>query len=50
VGGLTAGLGYLLIVAGFWLGGQRHLLFWAGSLIALVGYVVWATWLGCILT
>lgn len=44
--GITAGAGYLLLVAGFWLGGQQHPLFWSGSLIALVGYAGWAIWLG----
>jgi len=44
--GVAAGAGYLLLVAGFWLGGQGHPLFWSGSLIALAGYGVWAIWLG----
>jgi hypothetical protein len=44
--GIAAGVGYLLLVAGFWIGGQGHPLFWGGSLVALVGYAVWAIWLG----
>jgi hypothetical protein len=44
--GVAAGAGYLLLVAGFWLGGQGHPLFWGGSLVALSGYAVWAVWLG----
>jgi hypothetical protein len=44
--GLVAGGGYILLVVGFWLGGQRHPLFIAGSLVALVGYSAWAIWLG----
>jgi hypothetical protein len=44
--GIAAGAGYLLLVAGFWLGGQGHPLFWSGSLLALAGYAVWTIWLG----
>jgi hypothetical protein len=47
--GLAAGGGYVLLVVGFWLGGQRHPLFMAGSLVALVGYSAWAIWLGRVL-
>jgi len=44
--GIAAGGGYVLLVTGFWLGGQQHPLFWGGSLAAVVGYTVWAIWLG----
>jgi hypothetical protein len=44
--GIAAGSGYILLVIGFWLGGQGHPLFWGGSLAALVGYATWAVWLG----
>ena len=44
--GIVAGCGYILLVIGFWLGGQQHPLFWGGSLAALIGYAVWAIWLG----
>jgi hypothetical protein len=44
--GIVARSGYILLVIGFWLGGQQHPLFWAGSLAALIGYAVWAIWLG----
>ena len=44
--GLVAGGGYILLVVGFWLGGQRNPLFIAGSLVAVIGYSVWAIWLG----
>ena len=44
--GIVAGMGYLLLVAGFWLGGEGHPLFLAGSLVAVIGYSVWAIWLG----
>jgi len=44
--GIVAGGGYVLLVIGFWLGGQRHPLFWGGSLAVVIGYAVWAVWLG----
>ena len=44
--GIVAGGGYILLVFGFWLGGQQHPLFWTGSLAAVAGYAVWAIWLG----
>jgi hypothetical protein len=44
--GIVAGGGYILLVIGFWLGGQQHPLFWGGSLAAVIGYAVWAFWLG----
>lgn len=44
--GIVAGGGYILLVIGFWLDGQRHPLFWGGSLAAVAGYAVWAMWLG----
>ena len=47
--GVTAGVGYVLLVVGFWLGGQQHPLFWPGSLVAMIGYAVWAIWLGRII-
>ncbi|UCC64606.1 MAG: hypothetical protein JSV36_06040 [Anaerolineae bacterium] len=47
--GIVAGGGYVLLVIGFWLGGQQHPLFWGGSLATVIGYVVWAMWLGRVL-
>jgi len=44
--GVVAGGGYILLVVGFWLGGQRNPLFIAGSLVAVIGYSMWAIWLG----
>ena len=44
--GLVAGGGYILLVVGFWLGRQRNPLFMAGSLVAVIGYSMWAIWLG----
>jgi hypothetical protein len=47
--GIAAGVGYLLSAVGFRAGGQQHPLFYAGSFLIVAGYVVWATWLGCLL-
>ena len=44
--GIVAGCGYILLMIGFWLGGQEHLLFWGGSLAAVAGYATWAICLG----
>ncbi len=47
--GLEAGTGYLLSVVGFRVGGERNPLFWVGSLTTVIGYSIWAIWLGRIL-
>jgi hypothetical protein len=47
--GLAAGVGYLLSAVGFHRGGQKHPVFYTGSFLIVVGYVVWATWLGLLL-
>ena len=47
--GIAAGIGYLLSAVGFHRGGQQHPLFYAGSILIVVGYVVWATWFGRLL-
>jgi hypothetical protein len=47
--GMAAGIGYLLSAVGFHRGGQQHPLFYAGSILIVVGYLVWATWLGRLL-
>ena len=44
--GIIAGLGYILLVFGFLIGEQRHPLFYIGSLVAVLGYSIWAIWLG----
>lgn len=44
--GILAGAAYLALVAGFWLGGQKHPLFMGGSLGVVLAYPVWAFWLG----
>lgn len=48
--GILSGIGYLILVPGFWMGGQQAPSFVAGSILALFGYVVWASWLGRLLT
>jgi len=47
--GIAAGAGYLLTALGFYRGRQQHPLFYAGSLLMVVGYSVWAVWLGLLL-
>ena len=47
--GIAAGAGYLLAAIGFYRGRQQHPLFYAGSLLMVVGYSVWAIWLGLLL-
>ena len=44
--GLFAGAGSIISVAGFYLGGQQHPLFYGGALLGVTGYAVWAAWLG----
>ena len=44
--GILAGIGYLVTVVGFLFGGQDSLVFYAGRLILVVSYPVWALWLG----
>ena len=39
---MIVGAGYILLVIGFLIGLQKHLLFTGGSGIALVSYAVWA--------
>ncbi len=47
--GIVAGIGYILLVIGFWIGGQSHPLFIGGGLAALIVYCVWGIWLGRVL-
>ena len=48
--GIATGIGYMLLAIGFRLGGQEHALSYAGAGLVLVGYSVWAIWLGWLLT
>jgi predicted tellurium resistance membrane protein TerC len=44
--GMATGVGYMLLAVGFRIGGQEHPLSYAGAGVVLVGYSVWAIWLG----
>jgi hypothetical protein len=46
VWGIAAGIGYVLVTAGFILGGSDHLLTYIGGALAIIAYPVWAFWLG----
>lgn len=46
--GMTAGLGYVLVAAGFILGGPNHMLTYIGGALSVIAYPVWGFWLGCI--
>jgi len=39
--GMLAGAGYVLVIAGFILGGQEHYLTYIGAVLLLIGYPVW---------
>jgi hypothetical protein len=47
--GMFAGAGYEILVAGFWIGGQQSIVFYIGALGVVIGYPVWAVWLGTVL-
>jgi hypothetical protein len=48
--GLLAGAGYVVTVVGFLLGGQQNPLFYAGGLVLVISYPLWAIWLGRVLS
>jgi len=43
---ILAGIGLVLIIVGFWIGGQEHLLTTVSGLITFIGILIWAIWLG----
>ena len=47
--GMVAGAGYIVVIAGFILGGQQHPLSSIGGLTAVVCYPIWAIWFGRLL-
>ncbi|GIW01952.1 hypothetical protein [Roseiflexus sp.] len=47
--GMVAGVGYILVILGFLLGGQQHPLTAVGGLTAVIGYPIWAIWIGGLL-
>lgn len=44
--GILAGIGYIVVNAGFILGGENHPLTYVGGLASIIGYPTWAIWLG----
>lgn len=46
---IGAGIGLVLIIVGFWIGGQQHPLTTVGGLVAFIGILIWAIWLGRLL-
>ncbi|MBI3165892.1 MAG: hypothetical protein HYZ24_14510 [Chloroflexi bacterium] len=44
--GIAAGIGYVLVITGFILGGENHPLTYLGGAVAVIAYPVWAVWLG----
>lgn len=44
--GIVAGIGYMLVITGFILGGENHPLTYVGGLAAIICYPTWAIWLG----
>jgi Domain of unknown function (DUF4386) len=47
--GILAGVGYVLVITGFILGGENHPLTSLGGLVAIVAFPTWAIWLGRLL-
>lgn len=46
---IGAGVGLVLIIAGFWIGGQEHPLTAIGGTVAFLGTLIWAIWSGRLL-
>jgi hypothetical protein len=46
---MVAGVGLVLIIAGFWVGGQDHPLTAVGGLVSFIGILIWAIWFGRLL-
>ena len=44
-----AGAGLVLIIFGFWIGGQEHPLTAIGGLVSFIGILIWTIWLGRLL-
>ena len=47
--GIVAGIGYVLVIMGFILGGENHPLTYIGGLASVIAYPTWAIWLGRVL-
>jgi len=46
---IIAGAGLVLIIFGFWIGGQEHPLTAIGGLASFIGILIWTIWLGRLL-
>jgi hypothetical protein len=46
---LGAGVGLILIIVGFWIGGESHPFTAVGGLVAFAGILTWAIWFGKLL-
>ncbi len=46
---IVAGIGLVLVIVGFWIGGQQHPLTAVGGLVAFIGLLIWAIWFGRLL-
>jgi hypothetical protein len=46
---VAAGAGLVLVIVGFWIGGQQHPLTAVGGLVAFFGNLIWTIWLGNLL-
>ncbi|MDO8755114.1 MAG: hypothetical protein Q7J80_14545 [Anaerolineales bacterium] len=44
--GIAAGIGYVLVITGFILGGENHPLTYIGGALAVIAYPTWSIWLG----
>jgi hypothetical protein len=47
--GIAAGVGYVVLVIGVWLGGEQSLLFKVGEGVTVLSKLLWAIWLGVLL-
>jgi len=43
---IIAGIGLILIIVGFWIGGQEHFLTIVGGLVSFIGILLWTIWSG----
>jgi hypothetical protein len=43
---IMAGIGLILIIVGFWIGGQEHFLTIVGGLVSFLGILIWTIWSG----
>ena len=46
---IVAGIGLVLVIVGFWIGGHEHPLTAVGGLVSVIGLSIWAIWLARLL-